>query len=133
MLVRERLKALITEHCHGNQSELARRIGEHPNWVSWRVNGTTQIKADELTKIAEGLGVHPCDFFEPTQNERMNQLMRDELDRVRGRVPGPRAARMLADFLALEMGLSPEHVQAVTTIVDSLPRVIDIESPRSRV
>lgn len=107
MLVRERLKALIDEKCRGNQSELARRIGEHPNWVNWRVNGTTQIKADELPKIAEALGCSPCDFFEPSPNERMNQAMRDELARTRAVQAGPDPSATSLDYgqqLATEIG-----------------------------
>lgn len=76
MEVRERLRDLIKSRMGNNQSELARRIGEHPNWVNYRLTGTTAIKADELPRLAAGLGVSPCAFFEQVSPPSRGGLVR---------------------------------------------------------
>lgn len=123
MLARERLREWIDAKCGGNQSELARRIGESPNWVNWRVTGTTQIKADELPKIARGLGIDPCQLI-PDSDEKGRTTSHEAggFSAPPVSIVGERAGRMLEKFLAQEMGLAPEHVQAVSTIVLSLAR-----------
>jgi len=40
-----------------NQSELARRIGVSIPWVNDRLNGATEIKVNDLPRIATALGV----------------------------------------------------------------------------
>lgn len=62
MLIRERLGQLL-EREGVNRSELARRLGEHRNWVNNRMSGLVEIKADELTRIAEALSIDPSEFF----------------------------------------------------------------------
>ncbi len=39
------------------QSELARRLGETDQWLSMRLRGNTPIDLDELSRIADALGV----------------------------------------------------------------------------
>lgn len=70
MSTRERLIQLIRE-TGISQAELARRVGEHPTWVNNRLRGVAIIKADDVPRLARGLGIHPADFFpEPTWQVR---------------------------------------------------------------
>ncbi|MGE5619069.1 MAG: helix-turn-helix domain-containing protein [Sphingomonadaceae bacterium] len=62
-MIRERLSQLM-EAKKWNQSDLARELGEHRNWVNKRITGQTEIKADEIPRLAAALGVSPCAFFE---------------------------------------------------------------------
>ncbi len=64
--IRERFAELL-ERKRWNQSDLARELGEHRNWVNYRLTGRVDIKADELPRIAAALGVSPCAFFEEVQ------------------------------------------------------------------
>lgn len=78
-----------------SQAELARRLGEHPNWVNNRVRGIVDLKADDIPRIAHVLGVRPTDFFEDpgpprkaggrgfasdaASPDRLAQLLQDEM------------------------------------------------------
>lgn len=66
MGARERLAQLIQESGM-TQSEIARRLspnGENPQWINNRLRGISQIKADDLPRIAAALRISPCRFFE---------------------------------------------------------------------
>lgn len=117
MLVRERIEAVLGQK-GWTGSELARRLGEHRNWVNYRLSGRTVIKADELSVIAAAMEIDPCELIPDESRTVQPEPSRD----VSVSIVGERTGRMLEDFLALEMGLAPEHVQAVTTIVHSLAR-----------
>lgn len=65
-MVNQVLRDLIEER-GWSASELARRLGEHRNWVIDRVTGRVQIKADELPRFAAVLGVPPSTFFQPVR------------------------------------------------------------------
>ena len=57
MLVWQRLSQMVSDSGIP-QAEIARRIGEHRNWVNNRVNGAVDLRADELPRFAAALGVH---------------------------------------------------------------------------
>ncbi|MHB0870068.1 MAG: helix-turn-helix domain-containing protein [Chloroflexota bacterium] len=61
--MRDRLASLV-EESGLSQAEIARRIGESASWVNHRLIGRTDIKADDIPKLASALGVSPCAFFE---------------------------------------------------------------------
>lgn len=79
MLVRERIEQTL-DRAGWSGSELARRLGEHRNWVNYRLSGRTEIKADDLPRIAAALDCSPCDFFEPRPAPQETQ---GDLDRAR--------------------------------------------------
>ncbi len=62
MGARERLVELIAESGM-TQAEIARRMGEDPQWVNNRVVGDTAIKADEIPRFADAVGCSPSAFF----------------------------------------------------------------------
>ncbi|MBI2317694.1 MAG: helix-turn-helix transcriptional regulator [Chloroflexi bacterium] len=66
-------------------SELARRLGEHRNWVIDRLTGRVQIKADEVPRFAKVLGVAPSAFFEPADG-RINRGTPPEVPDLRPEV-----------------------------------------------
>lgn len=52
---------------HVSGRELARRVGESPNWVWRRINGPTPIAVNELLRMAAALG-RPAIEFLPTED-----------------------------------------------------------------
>jgi transcriptional regulator with XRE-family HTH domain len=46
-----------------NRSELARRLGKEPWWVSKRLNGETEIGTNDAERIARALGVNVVDLL----------------------------------------------------------------------
>jgi transcriptional regulator with XRE-family HTH domain len=48
---------------HVSGRELARRVGESPNWVVRRINGPTPIAVDELFRMAAALGRPAVEFL----------------------------------------------------------------------
>jgi transcriptional regulator with XRE-family HTH domain len=63
VLVRHRFAQLIKE-IGITQAEIARRIGEKPKWVNERLHGVTDIKADDVTRLAAAMRVPPSRFYE---------------------------------------------------------------------
>ncbi len=63
MLLRDRLQQLLDQK-GWNQSDLARAIGEHRNWVNKRLTGQTDIKGEDIPRIAKAMGISPSAFFE---------------------------------------------------------------------
>lgn len=43
--------------------ELARRIGESPQWVSHRVNAVQSIDTDDIPRFADALGMSTADLL----------------------------------------------------------------------
>lgn len=63
MQTRERLKALISQK-GWTAAKLARVLDEKDrHWVTDRLNARVAIKADEIPRIADALGVSPMDFY----------------------------------------------------------------------
>jgi transcriptional regulator with XRE-family HTH domain len=112
MQVRERLRELIAQKVGGNQSELARRIGEHPNWVNYRLTGTTAIKADELPRLAAGLGIDVCTFFEEATHEQGAESLTAST--------GQRIARRALERL---LDIPDEDLDAFTRVVEQLRQI----------
>lgn len=98
MQVRERLVELAAERIGGDQAELARRLGETWQWVHYRLNGTTAIKADEIPRFAEALGIHPWEFFEGAPS-------------VRTTFPGDDLAEEFRAFIEKKVDRLPPHEQ----------------------
>jgi transcriptional regulator with XRE-family HTH domain len=84
MGVRERLIELIAESGM-SQAEIARRIGEDRAWVNTRLRGVTDIKGDDVPRIARALRVSERAFFEPAPEPRLENS-RSELVRERLRL-----------------------------------------------
>ncbi len=118
VLVKDRLQQLIDQRLGGNQSELARRLGEKPYWVNYRITGVTRIKADELPKIAEALGVHPCDFFEdPQQPEEERPIsLREAAFRL------DRTNLVYRQIMRETMGLDEEEAEELARLINLLHR-----------
>jgi transcriptional regulator with XRE-family HTH domain len=83
------------------RAEIARRLGEDPTWVSSRVRGSTEIKGDDIPRLASALGVSARAFFEATPEESPvptdSRLVRDrlrELLRQRGWTQSELARRL---------------------------------------
>lgn len=47
-----------------SESQFAREMGEHPNWVILRLNGKTAIKIEDLLRMAAKLEVTPAWLFQ---------------------------------------------------------------------
>ncbi|HEY7061703.1 MAG TPA: helix-turn-helix transcriptional regulator [Chloroflexota bacterium] len=112
MQVRDRLKQLLDERLGGNQSELARRLGEKPYWVSYRLSGTTQIKADEIPLLAEALGVPPAALYEDAPGAE--QTPRTRVTLFLGRV-WPDLSEAEAQFLTAQMPILRRYRAEVQT------------------
>ncbi len=73
MKVRERVKELMDE-AGLSQAEVARRVGENPNWVGRRLNpkpgNKSSIEADDIPRLAEAIG-KPCSAFFPECQETL--------------------------------------------------------------
>ena len=69
MLVWQRLSQMVSDSGIP-QAEIARRIGEHRNWVNNRVNGAVDLRADELPRCAAAVisrqAVAPFTTLPPT-------------------------------------------------------------------
>jgi transcriptional regulator with XRE-family HTH domain len=65
------------------RAEIARRVGEDPTWVSSRVRGSTEIKGDDIPRLAAALGVSARAFFQASPEESPvptdSRLVRDRL------------------------------------------------------
>jgi transcriptional regulator with XRE-family HTH domain len=65
------------------RAEIARRVGEDPTWVSSRVRGSTEIKGDDIPRLAAALGVSARAFFQASAEESFvptdSRLVRDRL------------------------------------------------------
>jgi transcriptional regulator with XRE-family HTH domain len=65
------------------RAEIARRVGEDPTWVSSRVRGSTEIKGDDIPRLASALGVSARAFFQASPEESPvptdSRLVRDRL------------------------------------------------------
>jgi transcriptional regulator with XRE-family HTH domain len=65
------------------RAEIARRVGEDPTWVSSRVRGSTEIKGDDIPRLALALGVSARAFFQASPEESPvatdSRLVRDRL------------------------------------------------------
>lgn len=66
MSTKEQLARLMKQKSLTNQSELARRLEppEAPTWIGNRLSGYSQIKADEIPRLAKALGVSCHSFFQ---------------------------------------------------------------------
>ncbi|ROO51037.1 helix-turn-helix protein [Micromonospora sp. Llam0] len=67
---RTRLTDLVAEEIRALQGrrrvsgrELARRLGETPSWVNYRLTGVTPINLNDLERIATALGVTVVDLL----------------------------------------------------------------------
>jgi transcriptional regulator with XRE-family HTH domain len=83
------------------RAEIARRVGEDPTWVSSRVRGSTEIKGDDIPRLASALGVSARAFFQASPEESPvptdSRLVRDrlrELLRQRGWTQSELARRL---------------------------------------
>lgn len=65
----ERLVQFIAD-AGGNQTALAKRMGQTLKWLNNRALGVTPIKADELPLLAAALGKRIHDFYEETPTAR---------------------------------------------------------------
>ncbi len=100
MGIREQLSQLVRESGM-TKAEIARRIGEDPTWVNSRVRGSTEVKGDDIPRLASALGVSARAFFEPTPatpaSTTDSRLVRDrlrELLRQRGWTQSELARRL---------------------------------------
>jgi transcriptional regulator with XRE-family HTH domain len=83
------------------KAEIARRLGEDPTWVNSRVRGSTEVKGDDIPRLASALGVSARAFFEPsadapagTADGRMVRDRLRELLRQRGWTQSELARRL---------------------------------------
>jgi transcriptional regulator with XRE-family HTH domain len=80
--IREQLSQLVRESGM-TRAEIARRVGEDPTWVSSRVRGSTEIKGDDIPRLASALGVSARAFFQASPEESPvlsdSRLVRDRL------------------------------------------------------
>jgi transcriptional regulator with XRE-family HTH domain len=67
--VRERVRKLIEDRGM-KQIAVARRMGEQQSWLNNRLTGYTEIKADEIERIAEALRVSPCALVDDREMTR---------------------------------------------------------------
>ena len=107
-----------------SQAELARRLGEHPNWVNNRIRGIVDLKADDIPRIARVLGVRPADFFEDSI------LSRDDLAvGLTGEAASP---ERLTRFLQDEMSDADlELIEALIRFIRRYRERLRSENPQS--
>jgi len=98
--IREQLSQLVRESGM-TKAEIARRVGEDPTWVNSRVRGSTEVKGDDIPRLASALGVSARAFFESTADAPAgttdSRLVRDrlrELLRQRGWTQSELARRL---------------------------------------
>lgn len=52
-----------------SQSDIARKLGVPPSWMSKRLSGGTELSLEDLFAISEVLGVSPIVFFEGPRHD----------------------------------------------------------------
>lgn len=115
MLVRERIRQIIREKGL-KQSAVSERLGEPEYWLSNRLTERTDIKADELPRIAQALGVTPCAFFEELAEAQPSRAA-ESPERY-----GAREADAVARELAAEWEWLPEAEREFITGLVELRR-----------
>ncbi len=100
MGIREQLSQLVRESGM-TKAEIARRVGEDPTWLNSRVRGSTEVKGDDIPRLASALGVSARAFFEQAADAPAgaadSRLVRDrlrELLRQRGWTQSELARRL---------------------------------------
>lgn len=68
-----------------SEAELGRRLAVRGPTISRYETGESQIRANDLPRLAEALNVSPCDFFEgqrPTAGQRLSARVLARLENV---------------------------------------------------
>jgi transcriptional regulator with XRE-family HTH domain len=94
--VRERVRKLIEDRGM-KQTAVARRMGEQQSWLNNRLTGYTEIKADEIERIADALRVSPCALVDD------REMMRAIESSAQRRNAGPGVDPAEGERIALEL------------------------------
>lgn len=95
-----------------SKKQVAARCGKNPQWLSDRLSGHSQLLADDIPLIANGLEISPCAFFDEAKerNERANRLIRDVMQPP-GEPEPSLGQGMAADLLSVAMKVPEAQLQ----------------------